>query len=252
MSKATSSSVPARPRSTPAGRRLLAGPDGARRDAARRGRRPPGRCRRRPSSRAAAPSPAHRLGRPRVAERPLHPGPERAGPSPKRGPPVRPGAPAPGGGRRSPGCRSRSSGGRSQPGGCHSRSRCVAVPGRHRRRRRSARPPEAASGPVATQLRLARAASLPSPGSRSRGAAHRCTRPLVRCGALSVRVARSPPAHRARALLPAGGRRTDNAQPGHDVPAHLGPQLAEDRAGPAAAAASPTPSTRRRRAAPPR
>src|SRR5215217_1833667 len=229
MSNATRSSAPARPRSTLAGRASLPGRTG---ELAMRSRR----------TASPGPSPSE-IVQPCWSAQPCAPtrsvssrkaqsmGSGARGPSPNRGPPAH-SCSAAGSGR----VRSGIAGGRFQPGGSQPSAGPAGSLGPVGSGRPSpAGPPPRCSG--SCQPLPSAAGSKPSPWSRSRG--------LLIAGSLSsssllggrpgdglaVRVARSPPTHGARALLPTGGRRPDNAQPGHDVPADLRTKLAEDRRG---------------------
>src|SRR4051812_44019099 len=215
MSKATSSSAPARPRSTPAGRASLPGRTGAPASNSRR-------------TASCGPSPSE-IVQPCCSAQPCAPtgsvserkarsiGSGAWGPSPKRGPSLHSGSTSGDGAPRA------GAGGRSQPAGCQG---WAGSPAAGSGAGSGAPPRPRCSG--SRQPLPSPAGSTPSPGSRG---------PLID-GSLSwsalssaVGVPRPPPAHGARALLPTGGRRTDNAQPGHDVPADLGPQLPQDGRG---------------------
>ena len=204
---------PPRPRSTPRRRRSLAGRTGAGASRLGGGRRRGGRL---PSEidPAVVQGPALGTECPLSANAPLSPrgcG-RRRGWSPGREVLPRGPAAACRAGRGHPGPSGAVSGrpaGGSQPRG----GRGLAPLLRRRRRARRRLPPSLAAGARVPSSRCPR---------RSRGGCP-CPSPV-----LAVGVARSPAAHRARTLLPVGRRRSDNAQPGHDVPAHLRPQLAED------------------------
>ena len=238
MSNATRSSAPARPRSTLAGRASLPGRTGADAISSRR-------------TASSGPSPSE-IVQPCCSAQPCAPTrsvSERnarsirvpgaaGGPSPERGPPVRllpgvgrrrrrgrPGRPAGGSSRAAPRPADRGSPARPRP------------PARRRPRCSGSRQSLPLAG-LAARRRTARR----GPGARS----------SIPCACLAVRVARPPPAHRARTLLPDWVPSARQRATGSRRPRRPARAACRGWSGPAAAAGWPRRWTRRRSAARPR